>query len=581
MIMGRNCLIFSFFMLIVLPVTGNPIIHAQQTVSSRFRVLIPDFRPINGESDKFGEKLADKLRDRISDLNTHTAVDEKDIKNDLKRFDMEMKDLTCIKARQLAQQSNYEVVLCAEYTGTKLKWDVQNIKFVDTNTGEEFDVDAITSADKQEEEAASQIVERFKLFVEQTRVAVFCSDYAQSQQWDSSLENCDRALQLNPNATSVRYTRANVLRQTERFDESLEEIKNILERNPFHENALLLGGFVAINLGDEDLARQYYRKYLELDPTNASVRMKVAYDLAQEGDPLGSVELIDEGIKADPENIDFYEQLGNFAFAGAEQVRKEAQIDGGDGMTQEVVDLYHKAIGAYEKVLDAKGEETLVTQLRNVSAAHLQLGDALASAEFSKRALQSHSQEPSLWAIYAEALKESGQINDAVKALSSIESIDPNWPNLHLRMGSWLIESNSIEDAIEVLQKGVTSGVSPDQAANMIFSHAYSTYIQPAQKDYSRFVALIVNAKDFEVTTQIRQQFDFWHAYSLYNRGMAIGSPETVASAKRSLPLFQQALRLFRASKGYADRTPSIDYQRFIDATNTYIEIQEALIERG
>ena len=189
-------------------------------------------------------------------------------------------------------------------------------------------------------------------------------------------------------------------------------------------------------------------------------------------------------------------------------MRKEAQIDGGDGMTQEVVDLYHKAIGAYEKVLDAKGEETLVTQLRNVSAAHLQLGDALASAEFSKRALQSHSQEPSLWAIYAEALKESGQIDDAVKALSSIESIDPNWPNLHLRMGSWLIESNSIEDAIEVLQKGIASGVSPDQAANMIFSHAYSTYIQPAQKDYARFVALIVNAKDFEVTTQIRQQFD-------------------------------------------------------------------------
>ena len=94
-------------------------------------------------------------------------------------------------------------------------------------------------------------------------------------------------------------------------------------------------------------------------------------------------------------------------------------------------------------------------------------------------------------------------------------------------------------------------------------------------------MALIINAKDFEVTTQIRQQFDFWHAYSLYNRGIAIGSPETVASANGSLPLFQQALRLFRASKGYADRTPSIDYQRFIDATNTYIEIQEAIIERG
>ena len=74
-------------------------------------------------------------------------------------------------------------------------------------------------------------------------------------------------------------------------------------------------------------------------------------------------------------------------------------------MTQEVADLYRKAIGAYEKVFEAKGEETLVTQLRNVAAAHLQLGDAAASAEFSSRALQSHAEESTLWAIYAEALR--------------------------------------------------------------------------------------------------------------------------------------------------------------------------------
>lgn len=567
--------------LFALPVSGGTAIEAQQTVSSRFRVLIPDFRPMNGENKGFGEKLADKLRDRISDLNTHTAVSEKDIKNGLKRFDMKMENLSCVQARQLAQQLNYEVVLCAEYTGTKQRWDIQNIKFVDTSTGEVFTVDPVTSADKQEEQAAAQIVDRFKLFVEQTRVAVFCVDYAQSQQWDSSLHNCDRALELNPDAHSVRYTRANVLRRTDRLEESLEEVKRLLEQDPFHENALLLGGFVAINLGDEELARDYYRQYLELDPTNASVRMKVAYDLAQEGDPLGAMEIIDEGIAADPENIDYYEQVGNFAFAGAEQVRKKAQIDDGDGMTQEVADLYRKAIGAYEKVFEAKGGETLVTQLRNVAAAHLQLGDAPASAEFSSRALQAHAEEATLWAIYAEALKENGQIDEAIEALSTIEGLDPDWPNLHLRMGNWLMDIGRVEDAVPVLRQAVMHGSAADQAANMIFSHAYATNIQPTQKNYARFIDLIRQAKEFEVTTQTREQFDFWHAYSLYNRGMALGSPETLESANRSLPMFQQALTLFRGSKGYADRTPSINYQQFIEATGTYVEIQEAIIKRG
>jgi len=578
---GRRRLGVIAAVLFALPAMGSTGIEAQQTVSSRFRVLIPDFRPMNGENKGFGEKLADKLRDRISDLNTHTAVSEKDIKNALKRFDLKMENLTCIQARQLASQSNYEVVLCAQFSGTKARWEIQNIKFVDTSTGEEFNVDPVISADKMEEQAAAEIVDRFTLFVEQTRVAVFCVDYAQSQQWDSSLENCDRALELNPAANSVRYARANVLRQTERFDESLEEVQRLLERDPFHENALLLGGFVAINLDQPELARDYYRQYLELDPTNATVRMRVAYDLAQEGDPLGAMELIDEGIAADPDNIDFYEQVGNFAFAGAEQVRNEAQIDGGEGVTEEVADLYRKAIGAYERVFEAKGGETLVTQLRNVAAAHLQLGDAAASAEFSSRALESHPEEASLWDIYARALKEDGQVDEAVAALGTIEGINPDWPNLHLRMGNWLIEVGRVEDAVPILQQAVAKGSAADQAANMIFGHAYSSYVQPNQKNYGLFIELIVKAKEFEVTTQAREQFDFWHAYALYSRGMEIGSPETVASANRSLPMFQQALALFRRSKPYADRTSGINYQQFVDGAGTYIEIQEAIIKRG
>ena len=581
MMTGRLRLGVFAALFVAAPVIASTALEAQQTVSSRFRVLIPDFRPMNDESDRFGERLADRLREQVSDLNTHVAVEEDDIRDALKRFDLDMEDLNCIRARQLAQQTNYEVVLCAEYTGTRDRWDVQNIKFVDSTTGEEFPVSPIVSADGQEEQAAEQIVEVFKLFVEQTRVAVFCMDYAQSQQWASSLENCDRALELNPNANSVRYTRANVLRQTDRFDESLQEVERLLERDPFHENALLLGGFVAISLGDEELAREYYRKYLDLDPTNAAVRMKVAYDLAQEGDPLGGMELIEEGIAADPENIDYYEQLGNFAFAGAEQVRQEAQLDGGDGMTEEVAELYGKAIAAYERVFEVKGEETLVTQLRNVAAAHLQLGDAAASAEFSSRALESHPEESALWAIYAEALREDGRVDEAVAALATVEGIDPEYPNLHLRMGSWLIEAGQVEEALPVLKKAVEGGSAVDQAANLIFSHAYTRYVQPNEKNYARFIQLIVLAKEFDVTTQAREQFDFWHGYALYNRGMAVGSPETVESANRSLPMFRQALSLFQQSKGYADRTSGIPYQQLVEGAGVYIEIQEAIIRRG
>ena len=176
---------------------------------------------------------------------------------------------------------------------------------------------------------------------------------------------------VDPNSNTTRYTRADVLRQTDRYEESLAETQRLLERDPYHENALLLGGFLATNLEQTEVARDFYNRYLELDPRNASVRMTVAYDLAQEGDPLGGMLIIEAGVEVDPENLDFYEQLGNFAFAGAESVRREAEVDESDGMTAEVAELYRKAIAAYERVFLEKGEETLVSQLRNVAAAQL------------------------------------------------------------------------------------------------------------------------------------------------------------------------------------------------------------------
>ncbi len=578
---GRRPLGVFMAVLFALVLSDSTALDAQQTVSSRFQVLIPNFQPINGEDDNFGEDLAEELRDQIDEMVTHSAVDKDDIEDALDDFDLDWEDVNCIVARQLAQQNNYQVVLCARYTGTREAWQIQDIRFVDSGTGETFEVDPIRSADRMEEQAATQIVESFELFVEQTRVAIFCGDYAASQQWTNALENCDRALELNPNANTSRYTRASVLRQMDRFEESLEETQRLLERDPYHENGLLLGGFLAINLENEELARGFYNRYLELDPMNASVRMTVAYDLAQEGDPLGGMQIIEAGVAVDGDNIDFYEQLGNFAFAGAEQVRREAEVGGGDGMTPEVRELYGKAITAYQRVFAEKGAETLVSQLRNVAAAQLQLGQVDEAIAFAESAIASHPMEPSVRAIHAEALKESGQISEAVAALASIEEIDPDWPNLHLRMGNWLIEAGRVEEAVPVLQNAVAHGSSPDQAANMIFTQAYAAYVQPTQKNYPRFIELIRLAKDFDVSTQARETYDFWHGYSLYSHGIVLQAPETLEAANRTLPMFRDALALFQRGKGYADRTESINYQQFVDATGTYIEIQDAIILRA
>jgi len=588
MMIRRSPLFSCVTVLFALTLLGSTALQAQQTVSSRFRVLIPDFQPLNEEDDDFGKDLADELRDLIDDMLTHSAVDEDDIKDALKEYDLKMEGLNCTTARQLALQKNYQVVLCARYAGTKERWEIQRIQFVDSGTGEVFEVDDVLSADKMEEEAAREIVQAFALFVEQTRVAIFCRDYAASQQWENALQNCDRALELNPSSNTSRYTRANVLRQTDRHEEALEETQRVLEYDPYHQNGLLLGGFLASNIdGQEDLARDFYNRYLEQDPTNASVRVNVAYDLAQQGDALGGMLIIEQGVELDPDNVAFYEQLGNFAFAGAERVRREAALDGSDGLTAEVRELYGKAIAAYERVFLDKGEEMLVSQLRNVAAAQLTLGNQAEAVSFSERAIASHPEEASLRDVYARALYESGQISEAVTALSAIEEIDPDWPNLYLRMASWLIEDGRIDDAIPALESAVAHGATPDRAATPIFNYGLVNYVQPDVKNFPRFIELIPLAEGFEVSVPRREEFEFWHGYALFPYGVEISAPEDaadaerLASANRTLPMFQEALLHFQRGEGHAGRTEGLAWEQRVENVRAYIEIQERLIARA
>ncbi len=575
--LGISALVVALFAAPVLTLDAG----AQQSASGRYRVLVPDFQPTDNSDDDFGKDLADELREAISDLNTHTAVEEGDIKDDLKRFKMKMEELDCIRSRQLAQQSNYEVVLCASYAAAGDGFAVASIQFVDTRSGESFPVEGFEVAEKEEEVAASRIVDQFELFVEQTRAASFCSDYAQSQQWENSIQNCDRALELNPDANSVRYTRASVLRNMERYEESLEEIDRVLEANPFHENALLLGGFVAVTLDRAELARQYYRKYLELDPTNATVRMRVAFDLAQEGDPFGGMELIEEGMAADPENIEFYKQHGNFAFAAARNIADENRMMGRDEVTPEVEELYRKAIDSYGRVMDSPEAEVLPSQLRNAAAAYLQLGEAGESAAFTERALEQFGDDASLWMIYADALREDDRIDEALVALQAVERIDPDYAQLHLRMANLLLQADRLQEAVPFLETAVEKGTPADQAANMIFANGHSRYIQPDPKNYVEFIDVIQLAKSFEVSSMAQQTYDFWHGYAVFQRGIQLNAPENLESANLTLPMFREALGLFQSSKDYADSQPSINYAQFIENTGVYIEIQEAIIKRG
>ncbi len=309
--------------------------------------------------------------------------------------------------------------------------------------------------------------------------------------------------------------------------------------------------------------------------------MKIAYDLAKAGDPVGAMQLVQKGLDVDPENADLWEQYGGFAFSAALEAAKAAGAENGGGLPPEAVELYRKAIQAYEKVFAAKGAETPVGHLRNIIAAYIQLDELDQAIDVAERALQTHKDEASLWAVYADALQRSGRLDDAIAALDRVKEIDPSYPNVSLRQGNWLIQAGRIDDAVQVLKAAVAQDPQQaDNAARLIFRDAYSKGVQ--KNNFAYAVRGITAAQQIPgLSSLLKSQLNFWLAYSLYQGAVKEQAPQTLATAKKTLPKFQRAYKLFQQSKEYADTQKSITLSQFLNNTNTYIEIQQAIIKRG
>jgi tetratricopeptide (TPR) repeat protein len=550
----------------------------------RFRVLIPYFTPLEDADDDFGKDVSKELRELISTLATHVAMEEGDIKDEVKRFDMKIEDLTCITTRQLAAQIDVPVAICATYTENPDKSWTLDAEVWNIQASESFPIDPITVAEKDEEGAAQHIFQQFDQYNTTVRSAAICNDYMASQQWENALRNCNESLALNPNQVSTRFMKARILYEMEDYSEALAELETVIEEAPFNEAALQLAGYISALTERDEQAREYYRQYLELNPGDAQIRMRIAYELgAEAGDPVGAMEFIQEGLDVDPENIALWEQYGGFAFSAALEVQQMAAVgtqDAGTAVVPEAIEYYREAIGAYERVFEAKGPETNVAHLRNIIRAYLQLEELDPALQMTERALQTHSQDAEIWVLHADALQRSGRLDEAIAALDRVREINPDHQTAALRQGNWLIQAGRIADAVEVLSgPAANNPQQAEQAARMIFAEAYQNGYE--KDDFEYAIRGVSAAKQLpNLSAEMTGQLNFWHGFSIYQIAVKEQEPQTLETARSSLPKFQEAVELLRQSGDYP-ATVNVNLAQTLENVATFIEIQEAIIKRG
>lgn len=553
----------------------------------RLKVMVTNLVPLDGADDDFGKDLAKALRELINDFARHQAIEEKEIRDAAKRYNVKMENLDCVLSLQMVMQDIARIAFCGSYTENRedKTFTLKGVKFTAAGRAA-VEIPDQTWHEDDFRSAAQEIAASFDAFVTQLHNAQLCGDDYEMENWAEAEEKCIIALRISPNDAQVRLIYAQVLRRTDRPEQAYEETLKVIELEPASEDALQTAGFLAAKLNRPDEARAHFRQLLQLDPGNAPVRMKIAYDVAQEGQPELAMTILEEGLELAPDNTEMLLHHASFAIkAGLD--RKVP----GQPMSIEAAGFIQMGLDSYRKAYAKLGAEMDSNHLFRMVAALSELAKLDEALALNEQVLKTHGDEARFWAVKGDILKKLGRVDEALVALDEAEYRDPDYPDIKAKQGRMLLDNGRAEEALSFLIEAVENGEqSADVIANLLFGAAVSQGIQPSDgpRDYDLALSLIDMAKTFEseVSEMVLGRLDFYKAFCIYLVAEKQNAPENVQSARLTLPRFKQVQELLALSHvaswvSTAQAQTRKSFQDMRDGVLQYIEIQQSIIKRG
>ncbi len=515
---------------------------AAQT-GSRMRILVPSLEHAKGVDDAFGKNVAEALRRQIDKLPTHVSVPKDELKESLRKFKIDEKDLDCIKSRQLAVQISVELVMCGSYEPATAGSFKVTSSFIGAKTGETFDVPAVTAA--KPEDAASQIFGAFEKYVTQLRALAICQQYLGSQQWKSALDNCNAALAVNSQSATALYGRARALMEMDSLGAALDALRGVVKINPMHSEALRTAGVVAAKMDSSALSTEFFRQFLELNPGAANVRINLAADATKAGNPEGALKMVEEGFKADAANTDLLLFAGHWALAASQKLEAAAQKAGKDKPAK-ADSLALVALGYYAKLTtlkDTAADPVVVRNMILIMTAHKQAAQGVALG--AKYTAIRHT-DAGLWSAYADALEAEGQVPRALAALDSATAYDTKGDfSTYAKRGQWLAERGQLGAARASLQEAIKRGkITGEDAAGLLIGVGLRDHLS---KDPAGALEYLAAGREFATSAETRAMAAYWTGYIVFQRGSAAASKAKTPEARAG------AVGIFHEAQGYFD----------------------------
>lgn len=556
---------------------------SQPQTGSRYQVLVPVPEHPDGTDDDFGKDMADQLRKSIDKLPRHVSVSKDELKDNLRKYKLKEEELDCIKARQLAVQMNAELVMCGKYEPTQGGMKV-SASFVGARNGETFEVPPFTAATS--DDAAQKVFTAFSNYIDQLQQLAFCQEYLGSSQWANALQNCNKALEVNPNSPTGLYGRARALMEMDSLPAAYESLQGAIKANPMYQDALRAAGVVAAKLDKPEESRKYFQQYLELNPGAANVRISLANDAAKAGDPLGALKMVEAGFKNDTTapNPDLLMYAGLWAQQAAQDAAKAGKdsthasqdtLTAGAAPTSALADsLENVALGYYQKLYAAKDTAIDPNVLRNMAVILTKQGKTQQAVEIGQKMIAAKAQDPIAWSVYADALNAAGQFDQAIAALDSAGKYDTKGEiPVYAKKGQWLAQKGQLAEAKAALQQAVQRNlVKADDAANLIFATGYNQKYDKGDTDAA--LEYFAAARDLAESPALKSRSSFFTGYIYFQRGANEAKAHPKTPSKEAANLFRQALTYFAQADAYAATQSGIKSQiaQMEDYANKYID---------
>jgi tetratricopeptide (TPR) repeat protein len=539
---------------------------------SRMRVLVPSFEVENNPRSRTGDRIANEVKKHINQMATHAPVEDREVRDALRRFSLRAEEMNCIQWRQLGQQVDAGLVLCGNVNESTNQVDAA---FYNVG-GDAYEVPTFTM--QSPDQAAQQVVQAFGTYTRQLSLVLFCSEDLESENWQSALDRCNQAVELNPRSVAGHYGRGSALANLDQPEEALAAFERVLEIDELNQDAMMHAGLLTARLGRSAESQVFFQRYLELNPGNEQVRLKIATDLANAGDPAGALRLLEDVINAGDASGLVREYAGHFAMnAGL----RRSEAGPANGNTDEANRFFRTAIDHYERAIATRGDSLDNTVYRNMMLAHSQLGNTADALRFGQRATEARSDDAQTWLVYADVLARSDRLDEALRAFDRAQELNPDLPNVTARRAVMLLEAGRLQPALAAARQGLQRGdLSADIAESLAQQMAVRGFQASQANRHGDALPFYAAAREIGKAQRTVAMINFFHGYTLVRQAHPLLSENaTAARARQAKPLLDQAKAMLEGAGAYTEQAAT--RAQLIGQANQLIEVADALIRAG